>query len=107
MSKENRQLETFIKESINHYEILDTAIKNAKNPDDVPLVETLHQNIAHMTVALKEVETRMIRVVNKMNRLGIHESDMFVLPLAHSVAKLKEMILKTEDYLNIYDDKNK
>ena len=90
--------------SIDHEEILDTAIKSAADPSDVPLVETLHQNIAHMTVALKEVETRMIRVVNKMNRLGITETDQFVLPLTTSVATLKAMILETERHLEYYSN---
>ena len=102
MIKKPVMLEVFIKESIDHYKILATAVKNAENSDDVPLVETLHQNIAHMTVSLKEVETRMIRVVNKMNRLGVSDRDKFVLPLANSVATLKEMILITENYLNDY-----
>ncbi len=90
--------------SIDHEEILDTAIKSAADPSDVPLVETLHQNIAHMTVALKEVETRMIRVINKMNRLGITETDQFVLPLTTSVATLKAMILETERHLEYYSN---
>lgn len=88
--------------SIDHEEILNTAIKSAADPQDVPLVETLHQNIAHMTIALKEVETRMIRVVNKMNRLGVTESDKFILPLTTSVATLKAMILETERSLEHY-----
>ena len=92
--------------SVNHEEILDIAARSAARPDDVPLVETLHQNIAHMTVALKEVETRMIRVINKMNRLGVAESDIFILPLANSVATLKDMILETEQHLEYYSKKD-
>ena len=104
MIKKTKELEEFIKETIDHYKILNIAIKSAENPDDVPLVETLHQNITHMTIALKEVETRMIRVVNKMNRLGVSKQDKFILPLANSVATLKEMILITESYLNDYNN---
>lgn len=92
--------------SVNHEEILDVAVRSAARPDDVPLVETLHQNLAHMTIALKEVETRMIRVINKMNRLGVTERDMFVLPLANSVATLKDMILETEQHLEGYINKD-
>ena len=109
MSDKNKILENYIEEivnegwlSIDHEDILDTAIKSAANPKDVPLVETLHQNIAHMTIALKEVETRMIRVINKMNRLGVTEADHFILPLSTSVATLKAMILETERSLEHY-----
>ena len=100
------KLKNYIKlclsEGIDHEDILNIAIKSAADPRDVPLVETLHQNIAHMTIALKEVETRAIRVINKMNRLGIEEVDQCVLPLINSVTTLKEMIAETEGYLNHY-----
>ena len=111
MSDNNNILESYIEEivnegwlSIDHEDVLDTAIKSAANPKDVPLIETLHQNIAHMTIALKEVETRMIRVVNKMNRLGVSETNLFVLPLTTSVATLKAMILETEKCLDYYSN---
>ena len=109
MSDKNNMLESYIEEivnegwlSIDHEDILNAAIKSAADPKDVPLVETLHQNIAHMTIALKEVETRMIRVINKMNRLGVTEADHFILPLTTSVATLKAMILETERSLENY-----
>lgn len=81
---------------MDHKKILQEAINQAKNPNDVPKVETLHQNLAHMTIALKELETRLIRVTNKMNRLDILDSDEFVVPLAQCVAVIKNKIIETE-----------
>ncbi len=88
---------------MDHNEILEIAKKQSKNPDDVPLVETLHQNIAHMTVALKEVETRLLRVVNKMNRLKVHDTDRFVTPLAKCTSALKKNILETQGALREFE----
>jgi hypothetical protein len=39
-----------------------------------------------------------------MNRLGVQETDQFVLPLINSVATLKDMIKETESYLNYYNN---
>ena len=88
--------------NLNHDEILSTAKRSAANPEDVPKIETLHQNISHMTVALKELETRLLRVVNKANRLGIENSDDFVLPLVNCIDIIKAMISETENKLNNY-----
>ena len=85
---------------LDHKKILQEAINQAKNPDDIPKVETLHQNLAHMTVALKELETRLIRVTGKMNRLNIDERDDFVVPLAECVSIIKIKITKTKDSIN-------
>ena len=85
---------------MNHEKILQEAISQAKVPSDVPKVETLHQNLAHMTVALKELETRLIRVVNKMNRLDISSRDDFTLPLAECVSVIKIKINETEKSIN-------
>ena len=87
---------------MNHHEILERAKKQASNPKDVPRIETLHQNLAHMTVALKEVETRLLRVTNKMNRLKVEDRDAFLIPLAKCVAILKSQIKDTESTLNQY-----
>tara|TARA_B100000683_G_scaffold267339_1_gene300850 strand:- start:328 stop:591 length:264 start_codon:yes stop_codon:yes gene_type:complete len=87
---------------MNHHQILEIAKKQASNPKDVPKVETLHQNLAHMTVALKEVETRLLRVTNKMNRLKVKDRDAFLIPLAECVAVLKNKIKDTETALNQY-----
>ena len=87
---------------MNHHEILEIAKKQASNPKDVPKVETLHQNLAHMTVALKEVETRLLRVTNKMNRLKVEDRDIFLVPLAECVAMLKSKIQDTEAALTRY-----
>ena len=87
---------------MNHHEILETARKQASNPSDVPKIETLHQNLAHMTVALKEVETRLLRVTNKMNRLKVKDRDIFLVPLAECVAVIKNKIQDTEKALNQY-----
>ena len=87
---------------MNHHQILEIAKKQASNPKDVPKVETLHQNLAHMTVALKEVETRLLRVTNKMNRLKVKDRDAFLIPLAECVAVLKNKIKETETALNQY-----
>ena len=76
----------------NHKEILDKAKECAKSPSDIPKIETLHQNICHMTVALKEVETRLFRVANKMRRLKIKEDEIFMLPLVKCIAILKDQI---------------
>ena len=60
----------FLKEGeVDHDEILKKAEMGAKSEDDVPRIETLHQNVAHMTIALKELEGRRVRVANK------HKSD--------------------------------
>lgn len=87
---------------MNHHQILETAKKQASNPSDVPKIETLHQNLAHMTVALKEVETRLLRVTNKMNRLKVEDRDIFLVPLAECVAVIKNKIQDTEKALNQY-----
>ena len=87
---------------MNHHEILETAKKQASNPQDVPKIETLHQNLAHMTIALKEVETRLLRVTNKMNRLKVEDRDVFLIPLAECVAVLKNKIQDTEEALTRY-----
>ena len=56
----------FLKEGdVDHDEILKKAEEGAKSEDDVPRIETLHQNVAHMPVALKELEGRRVRVANK------------------------------------------
>ena len=88
---------------MNHHEILKIAERQAKDPKDVPKIETLHQNLAHMTVALKEVETRLLRVTNKMNRLKVKDREIFLVPLADCVAKLKNNIKRTEEALNQYE----
>lgn len=85
---------------MNHKQILEEAISQSRNPSDVPKVETLHQNLAHMTTALKELETRLIRVTNKMNRLNIFDRDEFVVPLAECVAVIKDKISETEKSIN-------
>ena len=87
---------------MNHHEILEIAKKQASNPQDVPKIETLHQNLAHMTVALKEVETRLLRVTNKMNRLKVEDRDVFLVPLAECVAVLKNKIKDTEEAITQY-----
>ena len=87
---------------MNHHEILEIAKKQASDPKDVPKIETLHQNLAHMTVALKEVETRLLRVTNKMNRLKVEDRDAFLIPLAECVAVLKNKIKDTEEAITQY-----
>lgn len=89
-------------EEVNHVEILNRAKEQASNPDDIPKIETLHQNISHMTIALSEVETRMNRVVGKVNRLGIEETDKFLLPLSKCVETLKLSIEETKKHLDKY-----
>lgn len=86
----------------NHKEILSLAKRYAKNPVDIPKIETLHQNICHMSVALKEVETRLIRATNKMNRLGIENDEDFLVPLAKCVAILKQEIKASNEILDKY-----
>ena len=85
---------------MNHKQRLEEAISQSKIPSDVPKVETLHQNLAHMTVALKELETRLIRVTNKMNRLDILDRNEFVVPLAECVSVIKNKINETEKSIN-------
>ena len=87
---------------MNHHKILEIAKKQASNPLDVPKIETLHQNLAHMTIALKEVETRLLRVTNKMNRLKVEDKEAFLVPLAECVAVLKNKIQDTEEALSLY-----
>jgi len=88
---------------LDHKKILQEAINQAKNPDDIPKVETLHQNLAHMIVALKEVETRLIRVANKTSRHKIENSDPYCIPLAKCVETIKKQIKQTKEYLKKYD----
>ncbi len=55
-----------------------------------------------MSVALKEVETRLIRTTNKMNRLGIENDEDFLVPLAKCVAILKQEIETSKEILDKY-----
>lgn len=89
---------------MNHKEILEKARKQASKPENVVKIETLHQNLAHMTVALKEVETRLLRVVNKTNRHRIENSEIYCVPLARCVETIKAQILETRVYLEKYDN---
>tara|TARA_Y100000114_G_C11729634_1_gene312844 strand:+ start:86 stop:361 length:276 start_codon:yes stop_codon:yes gene_type:complete len=91
---------------MDHKEILEKAKKQASNPNDVVKIETLHQNLAHMIVALKEVETRLLRVVNKTNRHKIENSNPYCLPLARCVETIKKEIKQTKEYLKRYDYSN-
>jgi len=91
---------------MNHKEILQRARNQASKPEDVVKIETLHQNLAHMTVALKEVETRLLRVVNKTNRHKIEDSELYCMPLAKCVETIKAQILETRIYLKKYDKFN-
>ena len=91
---------------MNHKEILEKARALASKPEDVVKIETLHQNLAHMTIALKEVETRLLRVVNKANRHKIENSELYCEPLAKCVATIKSQILKTRTHLEEYDKFN-
>lgn len=84
---------------MNHEQILKIAREQADDPAKVPMVETLHQNIAHMTVALKEVECRLIRVVNKMNRFKVNDDSQYTEPLAKCVSMIKSSILDTQLHL--------
>ena len=90
---------------MDHDAILKEALRVASNKKDIPLIETLHQNLAHMTVSLKEVETRMLRVVGKLNRLNITDKESFLLPLAESVATLKLSIQKTQKSIDNFYNK--
>tara|TARA_B100001287_G_C22635070_1_gene507122 strand:- start:712 stop:1230 length:519 start_codon:yes stop_codon:yes gene_type:complete len=91
---------------MDHDAILKEALRVAKNKEDIPLIETLHQNISHMTVSLKEVETRMLRVVGKLNRLNISDTETFLLPLAESVSTLKLSIQKTQKSIDEFYNKS-
>ena len=91
---------------MNHKEILEKAKKQASSPSDVVKIETLHQNLAHMIVALKEVETRLLRVVNKTNRHKIENSELYCTPLAKCVETIKKQIKQTKEYLKRYDHFN-
>ena len=102
-------LENYISESlcqkwisIDHNEILNIAKQYSAIPEDVPKIETLHQNVAHMTLALKELETRALRVVNKTYRLQISDTDEFILPLVTCIDIIKAMIKETENCLDRY-----
>ena len=91
---------------MNHDEILREALRVASNEKDIPLIEVLHQNLAHMTVSLKEIETRMLRVVGKLNRLNITDTETFLLPIAESVATLKLSIQKTQKSIDDFYNKS-
>lgn len=96
----NKYLKSFIKESIDHQAILDFAASNAVDEDDVIKIETLSQNIMHMTIALNEVETRLVRVSDKMKRYSIEEVGIYTEPLERCVLELKSMIERSENSLN-------
>ena len=91
---------------MNHKEILEKAKRLAANPKDVPKIETLHQNLAHMTIALKEVETRLLRVTNKANRHKFEDKEPYCVPLAKCIEVIKKQISETQQYLKIYDNFN-
>ncbi len=91
---------------MNHKEILEKAKKLASNPKDIPKIESLHQNLAHMTVALKEIETRLLRVTNKAIRHKFENDEPYCVPLAKCVEAIKEQILETHQYLKTYDNTN-
>ena len=91
---------------MNHKEILEKAKRLASNPKDVPKIETLHQNLAHMTIALKEVETRLLRVTNKANRHKFEDKEPYCVPLAKCIEVIKKQISETQQYLKIYDNFN-
>ena len=96
----NKYLKRFIRESIDHQAILDFAESNAGDADDVIKIETLSQNIVHMTIALNEVETRLVRVSDKMKRYSIEEVGIYTEPLESCVLELKSMIERSENSLN-------
>jgi len=91
---------------MNHKEILEKAKRLAFNPKDIPKIETLHQNLAHMTIALKEVETRLLRVANKANRHKFEDTEPYCVPLAKCIEVIKKQISETQQYLKIYDNFN-
>jgi len=92
-------LKKFIKESIDHHSILKIAKKQATNPDQTVKIETLHQNIAHLTSCLKELETRSIRVVNKFNKHSIENYDSILLPLCKSIESLNLSLEETQNQI--------
>lgn len=92
-------LKKFIKESIDHQSILKIAKKQATNPDQTVKIETLHQNIAHLTSCLKELETRSIRVVNKFNKHSIENYDSILLPLCKSIESLNLSLEETQNQI--------
>lgn len=53
---------------------------------------------------LKEVETRLFRVVNKMKRLNIDEDEVFVLPIVKCVAMLKHEIENSRRSLDKFNN---
>ena len=55
-----------------------------------------------MSIALKEVETRLLRATNKMNRLGINNDKDFLVPLAKCVSTLKQEIEASKKALEKY-----
>tara|TARA_B100001758_G_C18126974_1_gene461798 strand:+ start:174 stop:458 length:285 start_codon:yes stop_codon:yes gene_type:complete len=77
---------------VDHLKILVEAEKQARRPEDVPRIETLHQNVAHLTVALKELETRLIRVTNKVRRHKIADSDPLTVPLAKAISSIRNQL---------------
>ena len=86
---------------MDHKEILETAKRYSEGGHTVR-VETLLQNIAHLTVAEKEIETRLIRVANKLRRHGLEDVDELVEPLAQCVALLQEKLQETQKSIRKY-----
>jgi len=56
-----------------------------------------------MTVTLKEIETRLLRVTNKANRHKFENSESYCVPLAKCVEVIKEQISETHQYLKLYE----
>ena len=59
-----------------------------------------------MTIALKEVETRLLRVTNKANRHKFEDKEQYCVPLAKCIEVIKKQISETQQYLKIYDNFN-
>jgi hypothetical protein len=106
MKVSKRLLEKYVRsilfESVDHDEILDRAKREVVNEESIAELETLYQNVAHLTIALEEVEGRKSRVTNKLKRLGISDVDKFLKPLEESIVILKEKIVETESSAALY-----
>lgn len=86
--------------SIDHHMILRRA-KRTTHPDLVPIVESLHQNLAMIVPLKEELEARYLRMERKLNRYALPEDeeiealeslDELIGTIAHSIQRIRHQI---------------
>ena len=83
-------------ERVDHDGILERVRGLVSGEENVVSLETLYQNVEHMKIALREVESRMERVVNKLERYGIGDDGYLLGSLERCVNILEYEISASE-----------